>query len=255
MAAAAAVPYLVSAVLARPFGRRALGPDDVERANRESVGDIARGLVAGARHLHSRRPAFLALCAIGVHRLCYGVFVVCTVLLYRNYFTSDGVIRAGLAGLTQFVVAAAAGGALAAVITPPMSRRIGFVAWTGVLLGASGLFELVLVLPYRLPLLLLAGFALGCTAQGIKICVDTTVQRTVADEFRGRIFALYDTLFNLALVVAAVLTALVLPDDGHAPVSVVVAAAVYVATAAGYLRLAGRPGRSRPVTAAAPTTA
>jgi hypothetical protein len=132
-----------------------------------------------------------------------------------------------------------------------VTRRIGFAAWSTVLLAASGVFEVGLVLPYRLPLQLLAALLLGFTAQGIKICVDTLVQRHITDEFRGRVFALYDTLFNLALVIAAVLTALVLPDNGHAPVSVVVLGIAYLLTALGYFQLAHR---SSPVTAAEPTT-
>ena len=71
----------------------------------------------------------------------------------------------------------------------------------------------------------------GFCAQALKICVDTLVQRHVADEYRGRVFALYDMLFNVALVLAAVLTALVLPADGHAPVSVVVIGLIYLGTA------------------------
>ncbi len=110
-----------------------------------------------------------------------------------------------------------------------------------------------LCLPYRLPLQLLAGLVLGFAAQALKICVDTTVQRTVSDEFRGRIFALYDTLFNLALVAAALITAVLLPDDGHSPVSVAALGLAYVATAIGYLRLTRRQAA---VTAApAPTNA
>jgi MFS family permease len=251
MAAIALLPYVVSAVLARGFPRTVLGPDDVERGNRETLAEIARGLAAGARHLHTRRPAFLALCAIGAHRLCYGLFAVCTVLLYRNYYSADGVFRVGLGGLAQFVIAAAIGGGFAALVTPPVTRRIGFVSWTGIVLVASGVFEVALVLPYRLPLQLLAGLVLGFTAQAIKICVDTTVQSTVSDEFRGRVFALYDTLFNLALVIASVVTALVLPDNGRSPVSVVVLGVIYLVTAAGYLRLT----RTRaPITAAAAPT-
>jgi MFS family permease len=252
MAAAALVPYLTAAYAAHGFPRTSLGPDDVERTNRETLTEISRGLIAGARHLRERRPALLALGAIGIQRLCYGLFAVCTLLLYRNYYDAVGPLRTGLAGLAQFVVAVAAGGALAALITPPISRRIGFDSWTAVLLAASGLLQLALVLPYRLALQVLAGFLLGCASQGIKICVDTTVQRTIDDEFRGRVFALYDVLFNLALVTAAVLTALVLPEDGRAPTSVVVIALVYLVTAVGYRRLARRPVR---ITAAAPTSA
>ncbi len=254
MAATALLPYLVSAVAATGFARTALGPDAVERSSRETLADIAHGLVAGARHLRARPPAFFALCAIGAHRLCYGVFAVCTVLLYRNYYAPDGPFRVGLAGLAQFVLVVALGGGAAALITPSMSRRLGFRVWLAALLAASGLVQVALVLPYRLPLLLLAGLLLGCAAQGIKISVDTLVQRQVTDEFRGRVFALYDTLFNLALVVAATLTALVLPDDGYAPVSVVVIAAAYLLTAWGYLQLSA----TRPATvtrAENPTTA
>jgi MFS family permease len=252
IAAAALLPYVVAAIAARGFGRRALGPDDVQRANRETPGEIARGLAAGAAHLRRRRPAFLALCAIGVHRLCYGLFAVCAVLLYRNYYTADGMFRAGLAGLAQLVGAIAVGGGLAALVTPSAARRMGFARWSATLLAVSGVLQFVLVLPYRLPLHLLAGAALGFCAQGIKICVDTLVQEHVADEFRGRVFALYDTLFNIALVTAALLTALLLPDDGHAPGSVVVIGAVYLATALAYGQLVRRRA---PVTAAATTSA
>ena len=36
---------------------------------------------------------------IGVHRFAYGVSAICTLLLYRNYFSDAGVFRAGLTGL------------------------------------------------------------------------------------------------------------------------------------------------------------
>jgi LPXTG-motif cell wall-anchored protein len=78
------------------------------------------------------------------------------------------------------------------------------------------------------------------------------VQVSIDDEFRGRVFALYDTLFNLALVLAAALTALALPETGRTPVTLVVLGAGYLLTAAAYLVLA-RPV-SGSVTAAARTS-
>lgn len=240
-ALAAVLPYLVSAVVARGFGRTELGPDQVERSQRETLADIGHGLRAGVRHLHARRAAFLAVAMIGVHRLCYGLWVVCTVLLFRNYYVSDGVFRAGLTGLAQFVTGAAIGGGLAAVVTPAVSRRIGVVRWCALLLTGGALVELVCGLPFRLPLHLLGGVLLAFTSQGVKICVDTQLQRYVLDEFRGRVFAVYDTLFNLALVTAAALTALVLPADGHSPAAVLALAAAYLATAGLYVRAGTRP--------------
>ncbi len=253
IAAAAAVPYLLAAWPARGFDRGALGPDEAQRAHRESTREIARGLADGLRHLRTRRPAFLALGAIGVHRLCYGLFAVCTVLLYRNRFAAEGLLRTGLAGLAQLVIVVAAGSGLAALVTPSASRHIGVARWCTAMLVGAGVVQFTLVLPYRLPLYLSGALLLGFCAQGLKICVDTIVQRSVADEYRGRVFALYDMLFNLALVTAAVMVALILPADGHSPVSVVVIGVAYLATAAGYLRLAGpRPALSR--RAAQPTS-
>ena len=81
----------------------------------------------------------------------------------------------------------------------------------------------------RLPLLV-AGFLLGVTAQSIKLCVDTLVQAHVDDEFKGRVFVIYDMIFNVALVVAAMIGAAILPADG-------VSVPIIVALAVAYLLL------------------
>ncbi|WAX55245.1 MFS transporter [Jatrophihabitans cynanchi] len=238
IATVALAPYLGSAALARRFERDRLGPDEVERGNRETVAAIARGLLDGARHVRARRPALYALSAIAVHRLCFGLWTVTTLLLYRNYFAASGPVRTGLAGLTQVVVAVAIGGGLAALSTPGAARRLGYATWPALLLAGSGVVLPAFGLPYRITLALAGALLLGFASQGIKICVDTIVQVSVDDEFRGRVFALYDTLFNLALVLAAALTALALPETGRTPVTLVLLSAGYLLTAAGYLALA-----------------
>lgn len=240
IALAAALPYLASALFARPFDRAALGPDDVERSNRETFGAVARGLVAGGRHLAARRPALYALIMVGANRFCYGISTVCALLLYRNYFHDEGVFRAGLSGIGQILAMVAIGSGVAALITPTATRRLGFVRWPALLLGIAAAAQIGLCLPYSMPLLLLAGFVLGFAAQGIKICVDTLVQQTVDDDYRGRVFSLYDTLFNMMFVGAAVATAVLLPDTGHSPASVIVIGVVYALTGLAYLRFGGR---------------
>jgi hypothetical protein len=191
------------------------------------------------------------LAAIGAHRFCYGIATVGTLLLYRNYFHSHGVLRSGLAGLTQVVVVIAAGSALAAVVTPAAFRRIGPVRWPAGLLLAAAVIQLGMGLPFRLPLLILAALPLGFVAQGVKITVDTLVQRQVTDEFRGRVFSLYDTVVNVSIVAAAVLTAAALPESGHSPAGVVVISVGYGVTGVLYWRYAGRAAR---LSAAPPTT-
>ncbi len=214
VALAATLGYGGAAAVARGFGRDRLGPDDVERAQRETLAEVLRGLAAGARHVAQQRPAFLALAAIGWHRLFYGMSFVATMLLYRNYFHAEGFFRAGVTGLGQVVLSTALGGLLASVLTPPGARRVGKSAWIGGSLALAAVVQLVAGLPYSMQGLVPAAAVLGFVAQGIKICVDTIVQEEVADEYRGRVFSLYDTLFNVAFVTACVFSAFTLPDTG-----------------------------------------
>lgn len=227
LAAFAAVPYLGASWRASRIATVALGPDGVERVERETAAMVVAGLVDGVRHIRSRRPVALALTAIAIQRFCYGISTICTVLLYRNYFHDSGVLRAGLAGLAQVVVLIAAGGAVAAVVTPTVTRRIGLVRFPSLLMLGALAVELVGGLPFTKAALLAAALALGFVSQGVKISVDTTVQHNVDDAFRGRVFAVYDTLFNLMFVGAALVTALLLPENGHSPAAVAAIAAGY----------------------------
>ncbi len=240
IAVAAVVPYAFAGLLARGFERKQLGPDANDQATRETVRLVLLGLVAGARHIAVRRPALYALAMITVVRFGYGVTTVSTLLLYRNHFHSHGVFRSGLAGLAQVTALLALGGGLGALITPAASRRLNLARWPVVLLAFATVAMLTLWLPYRLPLILAGAFAMALAAQGIKICVDTVVQRTVEDTFRGRVFTVYDTLFNVAFVGAAVVTALVLPDSGYAPASIIAIAVLYFLAGSGYLLASSR---------------
>jgi hypothetical protein len=84
--------------------------------------------------------------------------------------------------------------------------------------------------------MLVAAFVLGLTTQGAKIATDTIVQSSVDDGFRGRIFSVYDVLFNVAFVGAAAVAALMLPPDGRSAALVVTLATVYAAIAVAMAR-------------------
>jgi len=235
LAAAAALPFLAAAVAARGFGRTALGPSEQERRGRETPAAVARGLIDGAREIGRTGPVAAALLTIGGHRLCYGIWTVCTVLLYRNWFSDDGFFRAGLSGLGQVVAAVAVGGAIAAFITPAAFRVAGARRWIAAMLLASAAVEVAFGLPYRKAPALAGAVLLAFTSQSAKITVDTIVQQGMPDRLRGRVFALYDMVFNLALVAAAALTAAALPEDGHSPAAVIAVGAGWVVLAAGYV--------------------
>jgi MFS family permease len=244
VAALALLPYLAAALNAARFRLHDLGPSEDERRRRETPREVVHGLLAGARTVRALPQVEGGLAMIGVHRLLYGVWTVCTVLLYRNYFTSDGVFRAGLAGLSQIVAGVAIGGGVASLLTPAAFRRFGPVLWPGAMLLASAVVEIVFVLPFSMPWLLLGALLLAFTSQCIKISVDTVIQHDTPDAFRGRVFALYDMLFNVALVLAATLTAVALPENGRSPAAVGVLAAGWAVASLLYVSRSTRRVRA-----------
>ena len=63
--------------------------------------------------------------------------------------------------------------------------------------------------------ILLASFATGLTFAWKKISVDTMVQEAIPDGYRGRVFSVYDVVYNLARVVAAALAIWMIPGLGR----------------------------------------
>jgi MFS family permease len=234
IALCSAVGYALSATAAHGFDRDLLGPDDVERSRRQTLPDVFRGLVAGARHVRQLPQTAYALAAIGAHRFFYGISTIATLLLYRNYFHDEGFFRAGLAGLGQAFAVAAIGVLLAAAVTPAAVRRVGKPAWIAIVFALAAVTEATLGLPFTMQTLVPAGLLLAFVAQGSKICVDTIVQETVEDDYRGRVFSFYDTLFNVTFVAAAIAGAVVLPPSGRSYLVLALIATGYAVTSALY---------------------
>jgi len=232
LALAAALPYGAAAAVVSGFSRTHLGPDAATRSAGLSARAVAVGMVAGARHVWARPPAAAALGAIGLHRLGVGVVTLMTLLLYRNTYASQtGPFAGGLVGLGQVIAAGAVGTLLGAVVTPRVVGRLGKPRWIALVLAGGGTAEAALGLAFLPVTSVLAGLVLGFMSQAIKICVDTTLQESVEDDFRGRVFSVYDTLVNVAYVVALLVAALALPSSG-------VSVPVLLALGAGYLLVA-----------------
>ena len=240
LALSAALPYLAAAAVVAGFRRGDLGPDQVTRSARLAARDIARGMVAGARHVWELKPAAAALLAISLHRFAYGVLTLMTLLLYRNTFPPRGPFPGGIVGLGEVVAAGAVGTLLAAWVTPGVVRRIGKPRWITLLLIGAGAGQVGLGLPFVAPAIVLASLLLGFVAQAVKICVDTTLQEWVEDDFRGRVFSVYDTLFNVTFVVALLVGAVALPDSGISYPLLAAVGAGYVGAALGYARITRR---------------
>ncbi|WP_130345359.1 MFS transporter [Herbihabitans rhizosphaerae] len=230
----AVIGMVIGAIMATRFTRGALGPDEVDEPSATMVA-VARGLLDGGRAA-LRTPTVLAgFAAMLAYRISFGISLLLTVLLMRYSFTDMGPLKAGLPGIGQMVAAAGLGILAAGLLTARFTNRFGrrHTVVGALLLGAVA--QLACGLPMVLPTMLLASFLVMASGQVIKLCVDAAVQRDVGDEVRGRVFALYDTLFNITQVVAIAIAAAVVPLDGRAPGLVVAAALAYVAGLAGFL--------------------
>ncbi|WP_328781639.1 MFS transporter [Streptomyces canus] len=225
--------YLCGALAALRMPPELLGPDRelIKPCLGSALAGTARDLVAGIRHLAapSRRSAARALGAMSLMRFCYGALLVMVLMLCRYALTSDPDDGLALLGLALGI--SGAGFFVAAVITPWTAGKLGPERWIAVCAAAAAALEPTLGLPFATAPILIAAFVLGLITQGAKIATDTIVQSSVDDGFRGRIFSVYDVLFNIAFVGAAAVAALILPPDGRSAILVIAVAVLYAAVA------------------------
>ncbi|MFJ4904304.1 MFS transporter [Streptomyces sp. NPDC093249] len=235
-----AVLYLCAALASLRMSRELLGPDpgSAPQSLGSSLAMTARGLTAGLRHLSERRPAARALVAVTLMRFCYGALFVTVLMLCRYAWSSTESEGLKLLGLA--VAMSGAGFFAAAVLSPWAVGRLGPFGWMAVCAGTAAVLEPVLGLTFAPAPFLIAAFVLGLITQGGKIATDTVVQTSVDDAYRGRVFSLYDVLFNVAFVSAAGVAALMLPPDGRSALLIVLVAVIYAAIA-----LALRGGRAK----------
>ncbi|MFJ1753723.1 MFS transporter [Kitasatospora sp. NPDC088134] len=245
MVALSALLYLSAALAARRIGPDELGPERrSELPLREALSTTWHDLLGGVRHLlRDCRPAVHALAAVTLARFGYGVLTVVVLMLSRYTFNDPSDVDGGLATLGLAVSMSAVGFGLAALVSPWCTRRLGLSGWMAVCLAGAAVIVPALGTSFRQVPVMAAALLLGVATQGTKICADTLVQESVEDEFRGRVFALYDVLVNVAFVAAAGVTALVLPLHGRSVPVLVGLGVLYAVGALLYFRASRRAGQ------------
>ncbi len=253
----AGAAYLAAGLVAVTMRRDLLGPDqrDGERPATgvlTELASVAAGLAAGVRHIRQRRPAAAALVATGCSRFLYGILLLMSILLYRNYFYPASNGNLALKHFTLLVSTSAVGYGVGALITPYATRHLTKATWITCMLAAAGLTTGALGVTFQQIPFLIIGFALGVAAQSVAICTATILQQETDDGFRGRAFAINDMLFNVAFVLGAGVSALFMPVTGKSLVMLAVVAVGYVAAAAAY-RIVSRQAPGGPSGTASPS--
>jgi MFS family permease len=224
---------LMAAWLAGRFARGALGPDKVVEPATAVVA-VANGLFDGGR-VALRTPSVAAgFCALMAHRASFGISLLLTVILMRYSFEDWGPIKAGLPGLGVVLGAGGLGIFIAGLTTARIVTRLGRKRTMFLSLGIAATTQFGLGLPMLLPTTLLAAFLIAYTGQIVKLCVDAAVQRDIGDETRGRVFALYDMLFNITQALAVAIAAMVIPANGESVALIVAATVLYLAGITGF---------------------
>lgn len=246
-AAAIAIPlYAASALVAwMSYRRMALGPDETELISQTVLGQIAaisKGMIHGFRHLWSRRGSAFVMFAQAGHRMLYGFLAVMTLAVFREYY-HDPIANPNyedtLAWLAAIAAAGQVGSFLSALITPRMSRWLGPGNWAFALLCMLVVVLASLGLGMVEQAFVIGTLLVNITSQGLKIVVDTSIQSNIEDEYRGRLFSLNDTVFNVSFILGMFLCVTVLPQNGYAPWLLYATAGGYVLLAAWY-RLASK---------------
>jgi MFS family permease len=167
----------------------------------EAMSKVARGLREGFTAVWTRPRARLPLIGIFVVR-AIGMVVAIVAVIVIGDVLSDKIDRADASALA--LGSAGVGAFVAALTAPYVGRRfekprmilLGFAVSGLGIVAFGGIFSVIAVVALT--------FVGGYGTFLAKVSVDAQVQEALPDDYRGRAFALYDILYNMASVVAGV---------------------------------------------------
>jgi MFS family permease len=250
--AAAGCCYLLAGAAGTTMRRDLLGPTRDSADNRSSgraeladivaaIASVAIGLVAGLRYLLRRRSPTAAIGAIGASKFLYGILLLMAVLLFRNYFYPLSANTA-LAHFTSLIfIPGAIGYGLAGLLAPSVTERLSKQAWIAVALASAGILTGTLGSTFSQIAFMVVAFGVNLASQGLAISAVTILQEDVADNYRGRVFALYDMMSNVPFVLGAAVSVIFMPLDGKSYPIVIAIGAGYILAAGCYWAVVHRP--------------
>jgi MFS family permease len=195
-AGAAALSLRISTPLSHPHARA----ERVTQAVARIAGELVDGLSAIWGHVAARLPL------IGIFVLrTVGIFLaISAILVIKDEFTGD-VGRFGRLSSSALALGAAGIGAfIGALTTPLVGRRLSNPGLIVLGFVASGLGIIALGGIRNIPAVLGVTLVGGYGGFMSKVATDAQVQEALPDQYRGRAFALYDILYNLASVAAGI---------------------------------------------------
>jgi hypothetical protein len=232
---AASCGYLIAAIFASMMKKSEIGP----APHQVRKGSLTEGFIEvreGFKFLAIHQDAARGIVATAIHRGGITALTLTAMLLERNTFNDPADSDAGLAGLSVALSFAAIGFTIGALVAPIGVRWTGRHRWMRLSMFAATLGTLILVIDRNQILLCAAAFTTGLFGQSVKVTNDALVQSKISDEFRGRVFAVYDVVVNGSIVSFAIISALLLPQSGDSWLVPLLIALTYYAVSTILLR-------------------
>jgi MFS family permease len=202
--AIAGVVYLVAALLAArisdPLAHPRAHAKSFIDAVREVVGDLGHGIRTVVQEARARLP----LVGIFLLRTIGMVVAIGAILVIKEQYPDAGDRFGRLSSSALALGAAGLGAFVGAVTAPFVGSRLNKARLILLGFAVSGIGIIALGGFFDLRAVLLLTFIGGYGGFVTKVAVDAQLQEVLPDEVRGRAFAVYDILYNVASVAAAV---------------------------------------------------
>jgi MFS family permease len=207
---------IASLIALRITPKDILGPDFVELAMRDEFRNALSGLDAGFRYMVQSGRTLSSMVAVSFQRWAFGALTVHALLLSRNSWSINSTADEAILYFGLCAGAAALGAFTAALLSTFLlsdrqdkskfeagdspHRQVHLIT---AMVIATVVSVVVTFVGYQVGTLIAvcaAAASLGFAGQLLKINADTTIQRTIDDAHRGRVFSIFDMMINVALV-------------------------------------------------------
>ena len=222
--ALAAIGYAISTLLSARIERAELGPLPHEINSSNGFKELSEGW----HFLRNHKDSLRGILATSCQRGGLTSLTIIALLLERNTFHLSANTEAGLGGTSLALAVAGVGIAFGAVIAPIGAERFGrhSSAITPFLIG---------ILTYQWMLWIIA-FVTAAAGQSMKVTNDALIQSRIIDDYRGRVFAIYDMTVNTGIVIGALFAALLIPTSGRSLLVPIAISTAYLMLGLIYLR-------------------
>jgi MFS family permease len=214
---------IASLIAIRITPKDVLGPYLVGSAIRDEFRNALSGLIAGFEYMVRSGRALSSMGAVAFQRWAFGALTVHALLLSRTSWHPGAGADQAVLDFGLCAGAAATGAFTAAILSTFLlsdrkdksksdvspHRQVHLITAMTVAVTAAIFISLVGYQIGSLVAVCVTAASLSFAGQLLKINADTTIQRTIDDAHRGRVFSIFDMMINVSLILGITTYALI----------------------------------------------